>query len=88
MDITVRVIYEKGLFRPLSPIDLPDGEELEITLKGNDYWQTMLGDLLVQEEEEEREDTQISLYDAVAEPIEVEWGGGPTASEIIIQERD
>lgn len=30
--MTVRAIYEKGMFRPLSPVNLPENAEVEVVL--------------------------------------------------------
>jgi predicted DNA-binding antitoxin AbrB/MazE fold protein len=33
MDMTVRAIYENGVFRPVEPVDLPDGSRVEFDPK-------------------------------------------------------
>ena len=34
MQKTIDVVYEKGLFKPLVPVDLKEGERIEIEIKG------------------------------------------------------
>ena len=33
MQKTIEVVYEKGLFKPLVPVDLKEGERIEIEVK-------------------------------------------------------
>ena len=84
MALEVDAIYENGRFRLLQPINLKEGEivVIEITPK-RDSSQTLDGLLAV----EPSDDDAVEIDENVG-PIFVDWGDGPTASEMIIQERD
>ncbi len=34
MQKTIEVVYEKGVFKPLEPVELIEGERIEIEIKG------------------------------------------------------
>jgi len=34
MQKTIEVVYEKGVFKPLEPVELEEGERIEIEIKG------------------------------------------------------
>ncbi len=36
MPETVEAIYENGVFRPLQPVNLPEGEHVHLTVEGDD----------------------------------------------------
>jgi predicted DNA-binding antitoxin AbrB/MazE fold protein len=35
MTAKIQAIYEKGVFRPASPVSLPEGSEVELTVNSN-----------------------------------------------------
>jgi predicted DNA-binding antitoxin AbrB/MazE fold protein len=57
MSNSIRVVYENGRLRPLQPLDLVDGQEIEIViLSERDRAVAVLGDLLVQVPPPEQDD--------------------------------
>ena len=46
MSKTIEAVYEKGVFRPLEPISLPEGEQVQVTVpEGNPEIQRRLATL-------------------------------------------
>ena len=37
MQRTIEVVYEKGVFKPLEPVELKEGEKMEIRIEGENF---------------------------------------------------
>lgn len=86
MALEVDAIYEDGLFVPLSPVPLQNGEKVKLDVKTQyDELRVILAGLIVEDEDDEILDEEETLPPFA--PIEVDWKGGLTASEMIIEER-
>ena len=86
MATPIRAVYENGKLRPLQPVDLAEGQEIELViLTERERAIAALGDLLVQipgigDEEEIDEESLLR-------EIEAAFRGQPPLSETIIEER-
>jgi predicted DNA-binding antitoxin AbrB/MazE fold protein len=65
MNKTIEAVYENGMFRPLEPVTLPEGEHVQVTLsEATEEIQRRLKALDVFETEfEELSDEQWQLFD-------------------------
>jgi predicted DNA-binding antitoxin AbrB/MazE fold protein len=83
---TIRAIYENGRLRPLEPVDLTEGQEIQLTiLSEEERVRAALGDLLVPRAPVNPEEDEI---DEEALMREIEEGfRGITVSDVIIEER-
>jgi predicted DNA-binding antitoxin AbrB/MazE fold protein len=84
MTQTIRAVYEDGHLRLLDPIDLNEGEEVQVTiLSDRERVRAALGDLVVQYPVSDDDD-----IDEEALLREIEEGfKGVTLSDVIIGER-
>ena len=82
---TLRAIYEKGLLRPLDPVSLDEGQEIQLViLSERERVQAALADMLVKFEPAAEDD-----LDEVALMAEIDAAvqGKVSVSDAIIQER-
>jgi predicted DNA-binding antitoxin AbrB/MazE fold protein len=85
MSNLIRVVYENGRLRPLQPLDLVDGQEIEIViLSERDRAVAALGDLLVQVPPPEQDNVDEA---ALLREIEGAFRGQRPLSESVIDER-
>ncbi len=81
---TVRAVYEHGQLRLLDPVDLTEGQTVDIAiLSERDRVRLALGDLVGPPETDDR-DSEVESY---AKEIEAGFSGTRPLSEIIIEER-
>ncbi|MGH2350914.1 MAG: antitoxin family protein [Chloroflexota bacterium] len=81
----IRAIYEDGQLRPLDPVNLVEGQEVELVmLSGEDRVRSALADLLVEPPDPSGEDTD---EDALAQEVEEGFRGQPPLSESLVEER-
>lgn len=85
---TIRAIYENGRLRPLEPVDLNEGQEIQLTiLSEEERVRAALGDLLVPRAPVDPEKEDID-EEALMRQIDEELkDSGVTVSDIIIEER-
>jgi predicted DNA-binding antitoxin AbrB/MazE fold protein len=84
MSFTIRAIYEAGLLRPLGPVTLREGEQVEIVinqLSEDDVLRAVLGRWPDPAQDNNPE------VEAEAEAIRSAFGAGRPASEMIIEDR-
>lgn len=81
----VRAIYSEGQLRLLEPVELSEGQEIQVMILSDDERvRAALGDLLV----EFPEDTEESIdEEALLREIAEGFRNRPSVAEIIIQER-
>jgi predicted DNA-binding antitoxin AbrB/MazE fold protein len=87
MSFTIRAIYEAGLLRPLGPVTLREGEQVEIVinqLSEDDVLRAVLGDLVRWPDPAQDNNPEV---EAEAEAIRSAFGAGRPASEMIIEDR-
>ncbi len=90
MALAIKVVYENGVFRPLEPIDLPEGLEGTVRLikpesmSELEQLKLLLGDLV---QWADPEDDRHAWVEDMAQEIEDEFKGLRPLSEIIIEER-
>jgi predicted DNA-binding antitoxin AbrB/MazE fold protein len=81
----VRAIYENGRLRLLDPVDLAEGQEIELVIPSKrDRVERALGDLLVRYESEAATEVDEA---ALMDEIDTATRGKPSVSEAIIEER-
>jgi predicted DNA-binding antitoxin AbrB/MazE fold protein len=84
MSQSVRAVYHKGQLRPLDPVDLSEGQEVQLViLSERERMRAALRDLLV--EYDSRTDSLDE--DALMREIDTGFRGQPPLSETIIDER-
>jgi predicted DNA-binding antitoxin AbrB/MazE fold protein len=86
MAISIRAVYEQGRLRPLEPVTLAEGQEIQLMiLTDRERSILALGDLLVEVPPPPDDDS----IDEEALMREVEEGlrGKPSLSKLIIEER-
>src|SRR5437899_3069705 len=81
----VRAIYEQGRLRLLDPVDLTEGQEIELVIVSErERAHAALHDLLVQHEPEDITDLdEVRLWAEVEQPMD----GDGSVSRAIIEER-
>lgn len=85
MSQPIRAIYNKGQLRLLEPVDLTEGQEIQLTiLSDEERVRAALGDLLVEIPDQMGEDID---EEALAREIEEGFRGQPPLSDTIIEER-
>jgi len=86
MTISVRAVFENGRLRPLEPIDLVEGQEIELQiLTDRERAIAALGDLLASVSAPLDDDTFDEA--ALMREIEEAFRGQPPLSQTIIEER-
>ncbi len=86
MTISVRAIFEKGSLRPLEPVDLTEGQEIELTIRTErEQAAAVLDDLLVQVAASPDDDSWDEA--ALMHEIQEDFRGQRPLSETIIEER-
>jgi len=86
VSISIRAIVEDGKLRPLEPVDLVEGQEIQVTiLTERERAIAALGDLLVKAPP--RDDDDDFDEEALMKEIEDAFRGQPPLSETIIEER-
>jgi predicted DNA-binding antitoxin AbrB/MazE fold protein len=81
----VQAVYEHGHLRLLDPINLTEGEKIQIMiLSERERARAILGDLLVEYAPESNDDID---EEALQAEIDAEMQGKPPVSDIIIEER-
>lgn len=86
MTQAVRAVYEHGHLRLLDPVELAEGQEIQLTiLSERERARAVLSDILVYYEP----DTELDELDEVAllAEIQADTKGKPTISDAIIEER-
>lgn len=87
--MVIRVIYEGGVFRPVEPVDLPDGQEATVTIddvtRHNEELKMILSDMHIRWSNPD-DDTDAWVED-MADEIADAFKGLKPLSEIIIEER-
>jgi predicted DNA-binding antitoxin AbrB/MazE fold protein len=85
MSQPIRAVYSEGQLRLLDPVDLSEGQEIQLTiLSDEDRVRAALSDLLVEIADPSDEDID---EDALAREIEAGFQGQPPLSDTIIEER-
>ena len=85
MEKTIRAIYNSGQLRLLDPVNLADGQQIELRiLSQEERVRIALGDLLVQSPETANDDIDEA---ALAREVEEAFRDLPPLSETIIEER-
>lgn len=85
MSQSIRAIYNKGQLRLLDPVDLSEGEQIQLRiLSAEERVVAALGDLLVELPNLMGEDLD---EDALAHEIEEGFRGQPPLSNTLIEER-
>lgn len=86
MTTPIRAVYEDGKLRPLQPVDLTEGQEIELViLTERERVIAALGDLLVQVPDvDDEEDID---EESLLKEIDEAFRGQPPLSETIIEER-
>jgi predicted DNA-binding antitoxin AbrB/MazE fold protein len=85
MGQAVRAIYEQGRLRLLDPVNLTEGQEIElIIISDRERAYTALGDLLIRYEPES--ENEIDETRLMAE-LDAALQGKPSVSDVIIRER-
>lgn len=46
MTRVIKAIYERGILRPLEPLDLPDRSEVELAIQAPDHWMKEFKEIL------------------------------------------
>jgi predicted DNA-binding antitoxin AbrB/MazE fold protein len=89
MALEVEAIYEKGQLQLLSPVTLQEGEKVRINIvREHEQLQSELNAFLASKEPQTQELSRETEVTHKNYPLSVEWGNGPTASEMIIEERE
>lgn len=84
----VRAVYSEGQLRLLDPVNLSEGEEVQLTiLSEEERVLAALGDLLVKVPEPTDEDFVDLDEEMLAREIEEGFRGQPPLSDTIIEER-
>jgi predicted DNA-binding antitoxin AbrB/MazE fold protein len=87
MSQSIRAVYSKGQLRPLDPVNLSEGQEVQLVIVAErERVRTALGDLLV-DYSDLTDDLDIIDEDAMMREIDAEFQGQPPLSETIIEER-
>lgn len=85
MATPVKVVYEQGHLRPLHPLDLQEGQEIEVyILTEREQAIAALGDLVTPVPEVSGGDID---EEALLKELDETYNGNISASEVIIQER-
>ena len=85
MSQPIRAVYSEGRLRLLDPVDLSEGQEIQLTiLSDKDRVRAALGDLLMEIPDPSDEDID---EDALVREIEIGFQGQPPLSDVIIEER-
>jgi predicted DNA-binding antitoxin AbrB/MazE fold protein len=86
MTTPIRAVYEDGRLRPLQPVDLAEGQEIELViLTERERATAALGELLVQVPDADNEEDIDE--EALLREIEEAFRGQPPLSETLIEER-
>jgi predicted DNA-binding antitoxin AbrB/MazE fold protein len=85
MTLSIKAVYENGYLRLLQPLDLPEGQVVQVSiLTARERLREALGDLLVDKDLPEDDDFD---EEAIMREIDEAFQGQPPLSEDIIQER-
>jgi predicted DNA-binding antitoxin AbrB/MazE fold protein len=85
MGQALRAIYEKGKLRLLDPVNLTEGEEIQVMiLSERERAVAILGNLLVDYETDDTDDIDEIALQA---EIDAAMSGNPSVSDAIIDER-
>jgi predicted DNA-binding antitoxin AbrB/MazE fold protein len=85
MSTSIRAVFENGKLRPLEPVDLAEGQEIQVTiLTDRERALAALGDSLVKLPPSDDADID---EEALLKEIEEAFRGQPPLSETIIEER-
>lgn len=88
MALTIRAVYGDGRIRPLDPIDLPEGQMLNIRLEPlseKEAIRAALGDLVIWANQDDDSDAWV---EAEAEAIAETLKGDKPLSDLVIEDRD
>lgn len=89
MALAIKVVYENGVFRPLEPIDLPEGQAGTVMIdkraQRREAMRTILSDMSVRWANP-LDDSDAWVED-MAEEIDKAFQGEPSLSQIIIEDR-
>ena len=85
MSHAIRAVYENGLLRPIDPIDLSEGQQIQLMiLSEREQARAALSNILVKFEPNAADDIDEA---ALFADIDAEMRGKPPISDIIIEER-
>ena len=86
MQQTVRAVYQSGQLRLLDPVDLDEGQQVNVVIQPDDKdaIRAALGDLVRWADTSDDSDAYLEME---AEAIDRAFQGTPPLSEIIIQDR-
>jgi predicted DNA-binding antitoxin AbrB/MazE fold protein len=89
MNQTIRAIYEHGVLRPLDPLDLSEGETVQVSVRTENFtrdaFRAAMGDLLMPRVEPVLSDEEMERLE---EQLRSLTAGVPPVSDIIIEERE
>jgi predicted DNA-binding antitoxin AbrB/MazE fold protein len=87
MGIKIRAVYEEGHLRLLDPVELREGQQVDVIIESTESetaLRTALGDLVRWPDPADERDAEI---EAQAEAIDRAFSGGRPVSEILIEDR-
>lgn len=87
MSIRIRAVYEEGRLRPLVPVELCEGQQVDVVIQQvdqDDAVRAALGDLVRWPDPADECHADI---EAQADAIERAFSGGRPVSEMIIEDR-
>lgn len=85
--VTVRAVYKDGAFHPLDPVDVKEGEQVQLRLLSErDLVEMALADLLVPRPPLDPDEEEID-EEAVMQELWEATKGIPPTSQVIINER-
>lgn len=84
--VSIRAVYEDGYLKPLEPLDLTPGQEVRVTIEGDerDKLRAVLGDLVRWANPDDDRDAWV---EDEADAIDKAFQGDPPLSQIIIDDR-
>lgn len=87
MALTIRAIYQSGQLRLLDPVELDEGQQVEVTIRSVDDDEALrlvLGDLVRWPDPSDNRHPEV---EAEAEAIDKAFSAGRLVSEYIIEDR-
>src|SRR5687767_5363033 len=87
MGVIIKAVFENGIFRPLQPVDLPEGKEVEIAIQQteDERLRAALGDSVSWPDPNYAEDAELEDQ---AEEIARAFSGDIPLSQYVIEDRD
>jgi predicted DNA-binding antitoxin AbrB/MazE fold protein len=87
MALTIRAVYQEGQLRLLDPVDLPEGQQVKIsieTMTDEEAVRAALGDSVRWPDTSDDSDAWV---EELADEIDLAFQGEPPLSQIIIEDR-